>query len=370
MKRLFLSVVLCALSLCAQAQFSPNTVLTAAALNGALAAPAITAGSINGSTSILTTGSVTLNGTNSFGANTNAVTQSYLDNSTSVSTTAFMKRALLAATATIPMTITGGTYNFASAGSGAIFGVTTSSGAIASITGIVAGGTGYQVGDCLTMVGGNGDGIVYVSTVSSGVITAATVFYGGTGYSGTPQLSGLALPPGSRTGNLTGALTSNALIIIPGGTLLAGARRIGFQNNTTGNFTIQVKLSNGAGGSTGTGVFLPQGSSNNTSVTLYTDGVTDVWNETGGAAPVYTATGVTIGNTHSVQGTAATTASTVTVTLTTGAIFASASSYVCVASDQSSTGGVQITQTSGTSITFTVSGGPASHTVNYRCTGN
>lgn len=279
MKRILLFFALFVTSLAAQAQFAPNTVLTAAALNAALAAPAITAGSINGTTSILTTGTVTLNGTNTFSANTNGVTQSYLDNSTLVATSAYVKRSLLAATATIPMTITGGTYNFASAGSGAIFGVTTSGGAITAVTGIVAGGTGYQVGDVLTMLGGNGDGLTYVSSVSGGVVTAATVFYGGTGYSGTPQLTVSPLPPGSRTGNLTGTLTSNALIIIPGGTLLSGARRIGFQNNTTGAFSITVKLTNGSGGSTGTGVVLPQGTANNTSLMLYTNGTTDVWPE-------------------------------------------------------------------------------------------
>lgn len=283
MKRILLAICLLALSAAAHAQFSPNTVLTATALNAALAAPNITAGSINGSTSILTTGAVTLNGANTFGANTNAVTPSYIDNSTHVATTANVKQLILARTAWIPMTITGGTYDFNPAGTGAIFGVTTSGGAIATITGIVAGGTGYQVGDVLTMVGGNGDGLIYVSSVSSGVVTGATVFYGGTGYSGTPQLSGQALPPGSRTGGLTGTLTSNATIIIPNGSFLAGARRIGFTNATTGNFTITIKLSDGAGGSTGTGFVLPQGSGHTASMIVYTDGVTDVWPEVSSA---------------------------------------------------------------------------------------
>lgn len=371
MKRILLSVFLFACSVAAQAQFSPNTVLTATALNNALAAPAITAGSINGSTSITTSGPVTLTGTNDLGALTSTTTQSYLDNSNLVASTQFVKRTLLASTATIPMTITGGTYNFATAGSGAIFGVTTSSGAIASITSIVAGGTGYQVGDCLTMIGGNGDGIVIVTAVSSGVVTAASVFYGGTGYSGTPQLSGQPLPPGSRTGALTGTLTSNALFIIPGGSYLNGARRIGFQNNTTGNFTVQVKLTNGTGGSTGTGLFLPQGVGNNTSMILYTDGVSDVWNENGGTRPLYTAAGVVIGNAHTTQGTATTAANTATVTLTNGAVFTSASSYICSANDTSTpNNGVQITQSSGTTFTLTVAGAPASHVVTFRCTGN
>lgn len=279
MKKILFAIIGLAASLNALAQFAPNTVLTAAALNNALAAPTITAGQINGTTNITTSGTVNLNGTTNLGVNTNAVTQSYLDNSTLVTTSAFVKRAILARTAWIPMTITGGTYNFNSAGNGAIFGVTTSSGAIASITSIVAGGAGYQVGDVLTMVGGNGDGLVYVSGVSSGAVTTATVFYGGTGYSGTPQLSGTALPPGSRTGGLTGTLTSNATIIIPNGTFLAGARRIGFNNATTGNFTITIKLSNGSGGSTGAGFVLPQGPANTASLIAYTDGVTDVWPE-------------------------------------------------------------------------------------------
>jgi len=368
MKRILLSILLFACAIgAAQAQFSPNTVLTATALNNALAAPAITGGSINGSTSITTNGTVTLTGTGNLGSFTSAATQAYLDNSTLVATTAFVKRSLLAATATLPMTITGGTYNFASAGTGAIFGVTTSSGAIASIASIVAGGTGYQVGDVLTMIGGNGDGLVYVSAVSSGAVQTASVFYGGTGYSGTPQLSGQALPPGSRTGALTGTLTSNALIIIPGGTLLAGARRIGFQNNTTGNFTVQVKLTNGSGGSTGTGVFLPQGVANNTSMTLYTNGTTDVWNETSGTMPNYTAAGATIGNGHGVQGTATMSGGTVTITLTNGAVFTSASSYICLAVDTANNSAVQVTQASGSSFTIT---GTGTHTVNYRCTGN
>jgi hypothetical protein len=367
MKRTLFAILLLASSICAQAQFSPNTVLTAAALNAALAAPNITAGSINGSTTINTTGTVTLTGTGNLGALTSATTQSYLDNSTFVATTQFTKRALLAATATIPMTLTGGTYNFASAGTGAIFGVTTSGGALASVTSIVAGGTGYQVGDVLTMVGGNGDGLVYVNSVASGAVATASIFYGGTGYSGTPQLSGQALPPGSRSGAITGTLTSNALIVIPGGTLLAGARRIGFQNNTTGNFTVTVKLTNGSGGSTGTGVVLPQGVANNTSMTLYTNGTTDVWNETAGTMPNYTAAGVTIGNGHGVQGTATLSGGTATITLTNGAVFTSSSSYVCIAVDTAGSNAVQVTQASGTSFTIA---GTGTHTVQYRCTGN
>lgn len=284
MKRASLLLLLLMLALGARAQFSPNTILTAAALNSAISSPTITGGSINGSTSIFTTGTVTLNGINTFGVNTSGVTQGYIDNSTHVATTAYARQAVQAAMAMIPMAVTSGTYNFAPAGTGAIFGVTTSGGALASITSIISGGSGYQVGDCLIMVGGNGDGIVYVNSVSSGVITAASILYGGTGYSGTPQLSGTGIAIGSRSRNLTGALTGNVTIILPSASsLLAGSRRLGIQNNTTGPYSVTVKLSNGSGGSMGTGTVIPQGTANSTSIELYTDGMTDIWPEVGSA---------------------------------------------------------------------------------------
>jgi hypothetical protein len=93
-------------------------------------------------------------------------------------------------------------------------------------------------------------------------------------------------------------LASNATIIIPAGTYLQGARRIGFSNNTTGAFTVTVKLSNGAGGSTGVGTVLPQGTANSSSVLLYTDGVTDVWPEVSllGIGALPTAGGTVAGN--------------------------------------------------------------------------
>lgn len=292
MKRIFLFAYWLAFSTFAHAQFSPNTTLTAAALNAALAAPTITGGQINGTTSITTSGAVNLNGATVLGPNTTATTQNYLASSGLVATAAFVRQSILASQATIPIAVVGGggTYNFASIGTGAIFGVTTSSGAIATVSSIVAGGTGYQVGDCLVMQGGNGDAVVYVTGVSSGAVTTATVLYGGSNYSGTPQLPGSPLPPGSRTGIVSGTLTSNATVIVPAGTFLAGARRFGFINNTTGAFTVTVKLSNGAGGSTGTGVVLPQGTGTNTSVILYTNGVTDVWPEVS-AAPNFIVAG-------------------------------------------------------------------------------
>jgi hypothetical protein len=275
MKKLLAFLLLC-VSVATHAQFVPGQLLTAAELNTQFALYAPLAGATF-------TGPVTIPTINS-GAN--ATTQGFLDNSTLLATDFFVKRSILAATAAIPITnFTGGTYNFATTGTGASFAVLTSGGAISSVITVVSGGSGgYQVGDCLIMVGGNGDALLRVTGVSGGAVTSASILYGGTGYVGSLQLSGIPLPPGARTGLLSGTLTSNALIIIPAGTYLQGGRRIAFANNTTGAFTTTVKLSNGSGGSTGTGVVLPQGTANSTSILLYTDGQNDVWPEVSVAA--------------------------------------------------------------------------------------
>ena len=266
----------------ASAQFTPGQLLTAAELNSQFALYAPLAGAAY--TGAVTTPTLTVSSTFSMPASTvlpsgvTATEQGYLDNSTLVATNNFVKRTLLASSATLPIqNVTGGTYNFASVGSGAQIVILASGGAITSVLTIAVPGSGYQVGDCLVMVGGNGDAILRVTSISGSGVATASVVYGGTGYTTGAQLTGMPLPPGTRTGNITGTLTSNATIVIPSGTLLQGARFIGFDNNTTGAFTVTVKLSNGSGGSTGAGVVLPQGSANFTSVTLYTDGVNDVW---------------------------------------------------------------------------------------------
>ena len=239
--------------------------------------------------------SATFTGPNTFTGATTAVTQGFLDNSTLVATDAFAKQEILAATAEIPISnFTGGTYNFATAGTGAQLVIFATGGTVQSIVAIAAPGSGYQVGDCLILVGGNGDGIARVTTLSGSGVATASVLYGGTGYTTGATLIGSPLPPGSRTANLNGVLASNAVVIIPAGTFLQGARRVSFSNNTTGAFTVQVKLSNGSGGSTGTGVFLPQGTANSSSILLYTDGVTDVW-------PEVSLTGLGAGTVTSVQ---------------------------------------------------------------------
>lgn len=273
----------------ASAQFTPGQLLTAQELNSQFALYAPLAGATyTGSVTVPTltvTGTFTLPSSTVLPNGVTATEQGYLDNSSLVATNSFVKRSILAATGTIPISnVTGGVYNFQTTGSGAQIVILASGGSISGVLTIAAAGSGYQVGDCLLMVGGNGDAILRVTSLSGSGVAGASVVYGGTGYTTGVQLSGTPLPPGSRDGVITGTLTSNLTIIIPAGTYLQGSRRIVFNNNTTGAFTTTVKLSNGSGGSTGNGVVLLQGTNNSASTILYTDGQNDVWpaNSSGG----------------------------------------------------------------------------------------
>lgn len=208
-----------------------------------------------------------------------ATTLNRLDNSTLVATDAFVNQQIASTGATVPFPVTGGVYNQASLGSGTTFVIFSTGGVISSVLTVVNGGTGYAVGDLLVVVGGNNDAVLRVTNVSGGVIQSGglAVIYGGTGYGTGLTLGAIDVPPGQRTVTFTGVLTSNVTFIIQNGTFLTASRRIEFNNNTTGAFTITVKLSNGAGGSTGTGVVLPQGTNNSSAVMVQTDGMNDVW---------------------------------------------------------------------------------------------
>jgi hypothetical protein len=234
--------------------FSPDTVLTAAALNAAIAAPCITGGVIK------------------------ATTQGRLDNSTLVATDAFVNQQNAAAVATVPAAnVIGGVYNQATLGSGAQVVVFVSGGVVQSILAVAVPGTGYAVGDLLILPAGNQDAIIRVATVSGSGIATASIVYGGSGYTTGVQVPVMAVPPGRRAVVFTGTLTSNLTFIIQNGTYLTASREVEFANNTTGAFTVTVFLSNGAGGHTGNGVVLPQGTNNSTALSVYTDGVNDVW---------------------------------------------------------------------------------------------
>ena len=246
---------------------------------------------VNGTTNL--TGAVTgtsasFTGPNTFTGATTAVTQPPTDNSTLVATDAFTNQQIIRSTETLPLTLTGGVYNQGSLGSGFSPVIFASGGVVTSILTIANPGSGYAVGDLVVLAGGNFDAQLRVSSVSGGGVTAVTVLYGGTGYTTGVQLSGMLIPPGDRNVVLTGVLTSNVTFIIAAGTFNTASRRVSFANNTTGAFTVTVFLSNGAGGTTGSGYVLPQGTANSTSVLLQTDGETNVW-------PVTTAAGIGAG---------------------------------------------------------------------------
>jgi hypothetical protein len=216
-------------------------------------------------------------GTISSGVVINATTNPPLDNSTLVATDQFVNQQIIHATATVPFAVTGGTYNQASLGSGAQIVIFASGGVVSGVLTISNPGSGYAVGDLLVLPTGNEDAIVRVTGVSGSGITSVSIIYGGTGYTTGNTVTASEIPPGQRTVTLTGALTSNVTFILQNGTLNTASRRIQFNNNTTGAFTVHVFLSNGADGTTGGGVILPQGTNNSSGAILETDGVNDVW---------------------------------------------------------------------------------------------
>jgi hypothetical protein len=220
------------------------------------------------------TGTPIVNGTIT---GTTGVTQSRVDNSTLLATDNFVNQQIISSTATVPFPVTGGVYNQASNGSGAQIVIFATGGVVSGVLTISNPGSGYAVGDLLLLPTGNTDAIVRVTSVSGTGVTAVQVIYGGTGYSTGNTVTAIDVPPGQRTVTLTGVLTSNVTFIIQRGTFLTASRRVQFNNNTTGAFTVTVFLSNGSGGTTGSGVVLPQGTNNSGAILVETDGQNDVW---------------------------------------------------------------------------------------------
>ena len=207
------------------------------------------------------------------------VTAGRADNTTQLATDAFVNQQIISSTANVPFPLVGGTYNQATLGTGLVVVIFVSGGTISSILSVVNGGSGYAVGDLVLVPVGNADAVLRITNVVGGVVQSGgvSVIYGGTGYTTGAQVTAVPVPPGQRTVTFTGVLTSNVTFIIQNGTFLTAARRVQFNNNTTGAFTVTVKISNGAGGSTGTGVVLAQGTNNSTATLVETDGVNDVW---------------------------------------------------------------------------------------------
>lgn len=206
-------------------------------------------------------------------------TQPRLDNSLLLATDQFVNQQIASSTAGVPFPLSNGVYNQASRGSGVSFVILVSGGVITSVVTIISGGTNYAVGDLLVVPAGNDDGILRVTSVSGGVVQPGglQVIYGGTGYTTGATTGAVDVPPGQRSVTFTGVLTGNVTFIIQNGTFLTASRRVQFNNNTTGAFTVTVFLSNGLGGTTGSGVVLPQGTNDSSAVMVQTDGVNDVW---------------------------------------------------------------------------------------------
>lgn len=73
-------------------------------------------------------------------------------------------------------------HELSTPGTGATFNTTVTTGAITAIT-VNAAGSGYNVGDILTISGGDGNATVTVATLSGTGVATVTITTGGTGYS-------------------------------------------------------------------------------------------------------------------------------------------------------------------------------------------
>lgn len=209
-----------------------------------------------------------------------SVTQPTLTSNTTNATTAFVNNSIIRSHATQKIVSTGGVYNLASVGTGLQVVVLASGGVVTSILTLVSGGTGYLNGDVLRLVGGNLDAVVRITNAVGGVVQSGGVGiqYGGTGYTTGLQLTGMDPPVDSyNIVTITGVLASGMTVIVPASTNLLTSRQFVVNNNTTGAFTVSYFMSNGAGGTIGTGVVVPQGTANSCATELQTDGVTDVW---------------------------------------------------------------------------------------------
>jgi hypothetical protein len=222
--------------------------------------------------------------------------QPYVSNTTGA-TTAFVQAAIALSMAYVPLALPASapaTISFASVGSAAVISISSvSSGTVTGVS-VTSPGSGFLVGDVIiaSSNGGNHDCYLLVTAVSGTGISALAILYGGTGYStgtGGSIVAASAIP---YTFTITGVLSKNTTLLMSPGTYLnEGSNQWIFNNNTTGSFSLTVKISGQSGGVStntpiGTGVVLLQGSNNTTSTFVWTDGETDVWL---GNAPTLTA---------------------------------------------------------------------------------
>jgi len=220
---------------------------------------------------------ITLNGTtNITGSASNAVTQPPVDNTVRIATDQFVQSLFAVTRSTVYLSgVTGGTLSFASVGTGAAFSFTATGGVITSIDSVYAGGSGYKVGDVLYIPRGNYDNYIRVSGVSGTAITSVQILNGGTGNTSGLDITAMAAIEAPIIYNVSGTLTSNLQVIASNGAVLGYSGIFLLYNNTTGNYSEQVCISNGSDSCNGNGsVVIPQGSSNSCPTLVNTDGAT------------------------------------------------------------------------------------------------
>ena len=204
----------------------------------------------------------------------------YTDSSTKVGNTAFVQAAIAQSMAYSSMNVAGGaaTFSLSSIGSLATATFGSAAGVITSVTSITNAGSGYKVGDVLLVNGGNSDAYVRVATITGSGIASLTIVYGGTGYSNPTTaasfyVSGFA----PFTWEVHGAITGDITILLTNGTYITEGQQYIFFNNTTGAHNVTVKCATSSNTAQGTGVVIPQGTSNSAGVLVTTDGETEVW---------------------------------------------------------------------------------------------
>ena len=165
---------------------------------------------------------------------TTATTRSLLDSSTFIANTQFVNNAMQLAQSTIPLSnITGGTYSFASLGSLGTVTYVATAGVVTSLTSFDVPGTGYIVGDILTIGSGNGDCCIAVASLSGSGILTGTILYGGTGYTSGTSISLIDTRSIPSSITLNGTLTSDATFLVTNGTYLTQSNQWNIANNTT-----------------------------------------------------------------------------------------------------------------------------------------
>jgi hypothetical protein len=198
--------------------------------------------------------------------------------------------------------------------------------------------------------------------VSSATITDSIIYLGTSSGITGPRINASILIADEVTESSVSAAAGSAYLLLgPGGTIVNG-----LTVNSAGRISRYASASPVDGqlfiGGTSTGNF--------TAATLTPDVGTHVVNGSNSITvqtSAYSAAGKKTTNVHVVQDSATMESGVVTVTLTGSAAFSSVTSYTCVANDQTADRAIKVTQTSGSSITFT---GTGRAVVRFICVGS